>query len=397
VRIGTPGFVGARLVEAREARGLTATSLSELVGISSQNISNYEHGKQSPSPEIMDRICEKLNLDFRFFLRAPVAHQVDRIHFRSMSAATKSARTKAVRRFGWLKEMVSYVRKYLDLPRLNIPIFDIPNDVTKISSDLIEEAATECRRYWQLGDAPIADTILALENNGVIVSCAKFDAEELDAFSQLCLKDSTPYVVVGTDKQSAVRLRFNVIHELGHLLLHRNVDKKQLNTRPMHCIIERQAHRFASAFLLPAPRFTEEVWAPTLEGFRSLKPYWRVSIATMIYRCEELGILTPEQSKRLWIYMNRKNWRKVEPYDDQFPLEKPRLLRRSFQMLIEEGIRTRDQIIFDLRLTPSDMEEMAELQLGFFNGLNFVADPKVREITSARVGNGGIVRFPSQD
>jgi transcriptional regulator with XRE-family HTH domain len=71
MRVGTAGFVGQRLIEGREARGLSATSLAELIGISSQNISQYEHGNQSPSPEIMDRICEKLNLDLRFFLRPP--------------------------------------------------------------------------------------------------------------------------------------------------------------------------------------------------------------------------------------------------------------------------------------------------------------------------------------
>lgn len=397
MRIGTPGFVGARLTEAREARGLTVGSLAELIGISSQNISQYEHSKQSPSPEIMDRLCEKLNLDLRFFTRPPKQHQIDRLHFRSMSAATKGARIKAVRRFCWLKEMASYLREYLELPRLNIPIFDVPTDPARITEELIEEVANECRRYWQLGDGPIADLVLALENNGVIVSCARFDAETLDAFSQWCSDDSTPYIVLGTDKPSAARLRFNAAHELGHLVLHRNTDKKYLNGAAGYALTERQAHYFASAFLLPARRFSEEVWAPTLEGFRSLKPYWKVSIGTMISRCEHLGILSPAQSKRLWIYMNRKGWKKAEPLDDELEREHPRLVRRSFQMLVEEGIKTRDQIVYDLRLTPSDMEEMAELQLGFFNGLNFTIDPKVREIKSARIGNGGVIRFPSND
>jgi hypothetical protein len=74
--------------------------------------------------------------------------------------------------------------------------------------------------------------------------------------------------------------------------------------------------------------------------------------------------------------------------------EMERLLRRSYQMLVEKGLKTREQIVYDLRLTPSDMEEMAELELGFFNGLNFVADPKIRDIDSARVSNGGIIHFP---
>jgi Zn-dependent peptidase ImmA (M78 family)/transcriptional regulator with XRE-family HTH domain len=399
---GTPGFAGSRLIEAREARGLTVSSLAELIGISSQNISQYEHGKQSPSPEVMARICERLNLDLRFFLRPTTAHDFERVCFRSMSSATKAARIKALRRFGWLKEIVSYLREYLDLPKLNLPAFNVPTDISKIHSDLIEEIATECRRYWQLGDGPIADMVLTLENNGIIVSSAKLDAETLDAFSQWCSRDGTPYVVLGLDKYVAVRLRFNAAHELAHLILHRSIDKRQLNSSVTHKLMEDQAHRFASAFLMPANRFSEEVWAPTLEGFRSLKSYWRVSIGAMISRCEQLGIISYEQGRRLWIYLNRKGWKKAEPLDDQIHIEQPRLLRRSFQMLVEDGIKTRGQIIYDLRLTPSDIEELSLLSLGFFNGLEFVAAPRVRELESEsssakRVGNGGVLLFPGKE
>jgi hypothetical protein len=113
----------------------------------------------------------------------------------------------------------------------------------------------------------------------------------------------------------------------------------------------------------------------------------------MIARCEDLGIITAEHGRRLWIGMNRKGWRKEEPFDDQISPERPRLIRRSFQMLVDEGIKTREQIIYELRLTASDLEEMAQLQLGFFNGLDFAVDPKVREIGSARAGNGEVIRF----
>lgn len=396
MKLGTAGFVGGKLAEAREARGLTVGSLAELVGISSQNISQYEHAKQSPSPEVMSRICERLNFDLRFFQRPVADTDLERVYFRSMSSATKGARTKALRRFSWLKEITWYLREWLELPKINIPAFNLPSDVLTISTDLIEEIAAECRRYWQLGDGPIPDVVLTLENNGVIVSSSKLETEALEAFSQWCKKDGTPYLVLGTEKNIAARMRFNAAHELGHLLLHRGLERKHLNSTIIHKAVEEQAHRFAGAFLLPANKFAEEVWAPNLEGFRSLKGYWRVSIGAMISRCEQLGIIGADQSRRLWIYMNRKDWRKREPLDDQLEPERPRLLRRSFQMLVDEGLRTRDQIVNDLRLTPSDVEELALLPMGFFNGLEFVT-PKVRELEPRRIGNGGIVSFPNRE
>ena len=68
-------------------------------------------------------------------------------------------------------------------------------------------------------------------------------------------------------------------------------------------------------------------------------------------------------------------------------------------MLVEQGLRSRDQIIYDLRLTPSDVEELGLLSVGFFSGLEFVAGPRVRDFddsTSRRVGNGGVLLFPGK-
>src|SRR4051794_34291829 len=68
VRTGTPGFVGARLSEAREARGLTATQLGELTGVSSTSISQYEKGKTTPAPRNLNLLANVLNLPEHFFL-----------------------------------------------------------------------------------------------------------------------------------------------------------------------------------------------------------------------------------------------------------------------------------------------------------------------------------------
>ncbi len=45
---------------------------------------------------------------------------------------------------------------------------------------------------------------------------------------------------------------------------------------------EHEAHRFASAFLMPAPEFARDLRTPTLEGMRITKSRWGVSIGAMI-------------------------------------------------------------------------------------------------------------------
>jgi Zn-dependent peptidase ImmA (M78 family)/transcriptional regulator with XRE-family HTH domain len=392
--IGTPGFIGARLVQAREARMLSATSLAEMVGIRSANVSNYEHGKQSPSRDVMERIATVLNQPSSFFLRPLSLQPNEDFWWRAMSASTKLARSRAYARHSWLREIVSYLGDYVDFPVVDIPDFNFSGDVKKITSEMIEEVASECRRYWKLGDGPIADSVLLMENNGVIVSRGELVAETLDAFSQWPDDSEHPFVFLGADKASAVRSRHDASHELGHLILHRSVDRKSIRNPNLFKLIEEQAHRFASAFNLPSSGFADQLWSPTLDAFLALKPYWKVAIAAMIMRCEQLGILSEEQARRLWINMNRRGWRKQEPLDDRIAPEQPRLLRRSFELLVNEKIKTPKQILSDLSINASDIESLACLEPAYLtgDGSGGEAMPQLRE-ELRRETPGNMLRF----
>lgn len=395
MRVGTPGFCGARLIEAREARGLSQASLADITQIKAQSISQYELGKQSPSPEALSVICEKLNLPERYFLRSAVTHSTERITYRSLTSATKAARVRAERRLGWLKEIIAYLRSYVDLPVINIPTFNLPDDPTKISMDQIETIADECRSYWNLGFGPLKDTVLLLENAGVIVTRTNFGVDSLDAFSQW--DSSVPFVFLNADKGSAVRSRFDAAHELGHLVLHRQLQDRQIKNLALHSILENQAHRFAGAFLLPERSFSQEVWAPTLDAFVSLKKHWRCAVAMMVMRSEQLGMLNETQVKRAWINLSRRGWRTEEPLDNLLEPEEPKLLRRSFQLVIEEGVKSREDIVTELRMNPFDIEDLAGLSRGYLSGVSVMQQPEVRLRQEETIeGKRAVLNFPGK-
>jgi hypothetical protein len=144
----------------------------------------------------------------------------------------------------------------------------------------------------------------------------------------------------------------------------------------MHNLLELQGHRFALSFLLPARGFTTDLWAPTLDGFLALKSQWKVSIQAMVKRCEQLELLNEEQVRRCWLNISRRGWRKREPLDDELPIESPRLLRRSFEVTLSEGLVSRSQILQVLASASVDIEELAGLSSGFLE-----ADETVRGIT----------------
>jgi len=389
--IGTPGFVGERLTQAREARGLTAVSLADLIGAKSTSVSNYERNRQSPSPEIMERIATVLNQPMAFFLRK-IPNSLPEPWWRSTSAATKGARARARARNAWLWEIIDYLTEYVDFPQVNLPEFNLPGDVQLITTGMIEEIATECRQHWKLGNGPIADILLLMENNGIIVSRGELEAESLDAYSQRPNESARPLIFLGSDKASAARSRHDVSHELGHLILHRHIDGKAIRNTATFKLIEQQAHRFAAAFNLPAEGFAQQLWSPTLDAFLALKPHWKIAISAMIMRCEQLSIITEEQARRLWINMSRRGWRRQEPLDDRIAPEQPRLLKRSIELLINEGLKTPEQIVIDLALNSSDIESLACLETGYLSGQAPVvsAMPQLREDVRS---TGNIIRF----
>jgi Zn-dependent peptidase ImmA (M78 family)/transcriptional regulator with XRE-family HTH domain len=360
---GTPGFVGARLVQARSARGVTAIALAEMIGVKSSTISQYEHGRHSPPPEVLDAIAQKLNRPRSYFLTPLKKRDLNGFRFRSLSSATKAARERAIARFDWLRDLADYLRGYLDFPVVNLPRLKAFSDPHEITTDYIEWSAKASRDYWMLGDGPIADVLLLLENNGIIISTGELGSEHLDAFSQWPNDDPQPFIFLGSDKGCAVRSRFDALHELGHILLHRSIDEKGFRRPEIHKLMEEQCHRFALAFLLPAERFTKDLWSPTLNSFLALKPHWKVAVQAMIVRSEQLGILGA--SHKLWINVSRRGWRKKEPYDDELRPEKPRLLRRSIEMLVENNIKTKDQILMDLATSATDLEPLAGLPNGY--------------------------------
>src|SRR5882757_1213557 len=140
-----------------------------------------------------------------------------------------------------------------------------------------------------------------------------------------------------------------------------------------------QAHYFAAAFLLPGVPFRNELWGLSLDAFRSLKPRWNASIGLQIMRCRHLGLLSGEQEKRLWINRSRRGWHRREPLDDSTPPEQPSLVSKSFRMLIDENVKSREQIVQDLSLSPTDIESIAGLPDGFINIASLEAEPQLKK------------------
>lgn len=363
----TSGYIGENLKRARIARKVTAISLAEQLGITKSAVSSYETGRKSPSPEVAEKICDILNFPMSFFLKdGKITPAFETPSFyRSMSSATKAAREMADEKLQWLLNLIFLLETFVELPPLNFPDIECPSDPDQISNELIEDIASQVRRFWGLRDGPISNAVWLLENNGIIVIRRTLESEHLDAFSKWV--DARPYIILGSEKNCSVRSRFDLGHELGHLILHRNLPRDAIKDPEYLKLIEAQANRFSASFHFPEISFVQEVVKPSLEKFRLLKKRWKLSIGMMIKRSEYLHFITSEQSQLLWRNYARRGWRKSEPLDDEIALEMPKLVQEALQIVIDEGILSASDIHYELGLYCPDIEDSAGLPQNFLS------------------------------
>ncbi len=99
---------------------------------------------------------------------------------------------------------------------------------------------------------------------------------------------------------------------------------------------EEQAFRFAGAFLLPRETFLREcprrlVWTKFLE----LKERWKVSLAALVRRAKELGVLSEDTYRRANVQLNQRGWKYQEPGEP--PVEYPTVLPQAMELLSRKG------------------------------------------------------------
>lgn len=252
MKIGVGGFQPSRLTQAREALGIPKVALATLVNVSSATVSQWESGKQNPQEDKLRAIAAALGQDVHWFLKPVVESSSTPYFYRTLSAATKTGRVVTKTKIDWLIEISTSLESFLDWPSLNVPEVDKP--FTAISDSEIEELAIEYRDKAGLGMGPIKDLMLAVESSGVICSRTEIGFDKLDGLSNRVVSGDRAYILLASDKDNGIRSRFDLAHELGHIVLHKCVQSGQFTVNNLK-EIERQANLFASCLLLPAESF----------------------------------------------------------------------------------------------------------------------------------------------
>ena len=335
-------FDPSRLSIGRELAGLSKTELAALVEKTPSAISQFESGRARPDSQTLRQLSLALGLPQTFFNRRAAASAIplDACHFRSLRSATQRDRRRLLAIATLLCELVTRLEQDFEFPP------DALSSVAAAPSNEseIEQLAIRVRSAWGFGLGPIKNMVRLLEAKGAIVSPVVDGCEEVDAFS--LWHGERPLVFLVLDKHSPSRSRFDAAHELGHLVMHADVT-------PASQEVERQANRFASAFLMPRESFERECpiwldWAVLTQ----LKQRWGVSFAALVRRARDVGKLSEATYRRACVQLNQRynagGLRRPEPNEPS--LETPTVVSEAIALHLAGDI---DRLVRDLDLSPS--------------------------------------------
>ena len=377
-------FNGSRLKNARLYRGLTIDELAEKIEVTKQTISLYENGKIDTPFEKIILISKVLGFPHEYFLQKDSFKiEPGSTYFRSLLKTSKKYRVEQIVKMEHLARIYSVLKEYVEFPKLNIP--------ENLSYNSPAEAALALRTYWGLGNDPLHDLVRILEKNGIIVTMFRSPTDDIDAFSQLVrINEHEIFLVaLSKNKDTAARTHFDIAHELGHIILHGWSEDVETLSREEFKGKEKEANEFASSFLMPFESFANDISAfpNDLEYYVQLKKKWKVSVAAMLYRTCDLGIISQNQYQYMIRIMQKKDWRRNEPLDNILTTAKPSLLKDAIEILLSNDV-----------FTPSEfMDELSNEGLAMnFDEVELLLDLPVGTLAPPKTNSAKIVALRSK-
>lgn len=334
-------FNMSRFDLARQRRGLTKRELAHRLDVTDRTISNW-YSNQEVDDRILQKAAEILDFPVNFFYGDDFEKvEAQAVSFRALSKMTAKKRDMAISQTILAEMLSKWIDQNFDLPTPDVPdLHELRNDVSIDNFQSLDEidedneqyylkfsfpeiCAETLRKAWGLGEQPIGNLIALLESKGIRVFSLTNDAQDVDACCRWT--NDRPFIFLNTSK-TAERCRFDLAHELGHLVMHKH--------GVVEGIQEQEANAFASAFLMPRRSVSAEpVRSPSLKSIVMKKSIWRVSAAALTYRYHKLGIISTWNATSIYKQLAQRG-KNNEP--NPIAHETSLLLDKVFQALSEE-------------------------------------------------------------
>lgn len=346
---------------ARSSRGITQKELAALLNRTQAAVSHWEHNLREPNEDDIALISTALNYPVSFFYQQEIDVYLPPVqgHYRKKAALKAVSRTQLESHFRLLGGWVNKLQDAIEVED-GIASPDFLEDMSADASP--EDLARQLRAKWRVPNGPIRSLTTLLENHKIVVAKTWLFNENVDGYS-FHTNSGMPVIYVNREVELD-RLRFNIAHELGHLVMHSDClpDAER----------EKEAHRFAAEFLMPGHEIHDQLINLRIEGLMALKARWGCSMAALTRRARDLGLLSEERYRSMLIGLSP--YRKKEPVDlaKHGFVEKPQLMGMMVQYHLDELDMTATQIRDMLHLNDGDFSKLM-LTLGLGSGGMFIS------------------------
>nr|WP_083894192.1 XRE family transcriptional regulator [Nocardia tenerifensis] len=275
-------------------RGMTKIELAHQLSVTPRTITKYESG-QAPT-RAAHKLGEALDFPAAYFGRggAPVL-DASEVRFRAARRASARERDAAVAAGVSGVEIDQWISARFTLPSIDLPSF---------AGDTAVVAARLLRAVWGLGTKPLPNLVQLCESRGVRVYSLPPFADAVDAYS--IWRGDVPYVFLARRK-TPERIRFDLAHEIGHLVLHGGESCETPS-------LEREADAFASEFLMPAASMIEYLPPnPLVQDVLTARGQFKVSAMALAFAAHKAGRLSDWAYRQMCIELSARGFRNTEP------------------------------------------------------------------------------------
>jgi transcriptional regulator len=362
-------FNGDILKQLRLLYGMTRKELATKLDITEQAIWQFEKNEISPKTSVKLKMTNLFGVRSDYFSQMSSNSNFDMtsVAFRNEAENTRKATDIQEAYLNALDSLVVYLESIVTIP--NQKIIDLVNTLSQKEQDnaSLEEIALFVREFLEVsGDN--SDLLYRLEKSGIYIFERNMANNE-DAYS-IWSNNNRPFIILGIGK-TAVRRNFDLAHELGHLLLHRNIDFSTLS-KDEFLEKESEANNFASYFLLPKEEFCKDMTnlvgkrVSNPDNYIDLKRKYSVSIQALEYRAFKLGLISPSQHGYFYRLINKNNYRTFEILDDKIVVKRPSKVRSMLNTILS-NLLTVDSMFGALKVDGNFLSHLLSIQPQFFD------------------------------
>jgi len=343
--------IGDNLRKIQEEYNCSQEELGKIIGVTRQTVAKYINGERILDSGKLYQIAKHFNKSIDYFLTQDNNDNRISYMFRGNDPEnnfSKELKEQISKKFNTYHEIIEMsdlqIKDYIP-EEYNLEVKG--DKLSPKEKEAIAKIAEKQRRYMGVDDALNVNIFSLFEENNINIIAQAVDDKNLDALSAYS-KGKGAFIFINDRKDiPEERKIFSVVHELGHLILHRDEYSKDLsqlkytNSR-IKDIREKVADYFAMSFLVPGNML--DSYSYYFDGYVDLdliiekKKDFGVSAKCLIIALKEKGFINERTLGALFKSLREKDFETTEPNPREYIKKNEKLLALVRKLIIQEKI-----------------------------------------------------------